>query len=215
MDSDSNAPFQQARSEFAELAKFTIKDLIIAITNLEDHILMQPFVDMEKRGNREPYQDFRRAFNDLYLLTNNTLRDSTLKTAVNMWLNATLYKAQTKNEDFAVGIDFAKQYLTQMYAVGLLDLNVSEPVDFPFEDIIRDIAAEKARDEAMKADILRRTLAATKPLTYGDTSDIPVDVDKLVGLSSTEDDGFDMFDADSKLVASKIETVEKIDDDNS
>lgn len=202
------ATFQQGRSEFAEIVKYLINEVAKSATRLEDHMLMHPASGFERRAERDPYRDFRAAFRELYFLTFNTVRNETLKQAIDYWFKEH-YDSTSKNDTFLQGIKFGKDYLTEMYNLGLLDLNVSEPVDFPFEDIIRDISAEKARFAQMYADISitpanfaqARAIAAAPNVPTTDLTVVeePKDILALVNtddpdLVQSDDEHFDQFD---------------------
>ena len=218
---DTTATFQQARSEFAEIVRFLINELARNITSLEDHMLMKPQMAAERPSERDPYREFRRAFRDLYLLTFNTVRPSDLRTAVEVWFHQP-YKTETKTDIFLVGISFAEQYLTQMYQLGLLDLNVSEPVDFPFEDMIRDVAAEQARQVQSNMDISRSNISldGLSPLIgnqnlLADISEDQIPIESLVNLEDPsylvpEHEDYDMFE-DEKITQEDQEYQDDLD----
>jgi len=147
-----SATFQGSRSEFVEVVKYLIKELVQHIASLEDVLYMLPATEIEKRSQRAPYRSFRKTFRELFALTRNTARNQDTVKAVSMWFSLTRYDAGTKVGDFADGIDLAELWISEMYRLGLLDMNVSEPVDFPFDDIIQDIIAEHGRREALDAD---------------------------------------------------------------
>jgi hypothetical protein len=210
------ATFQQARSEFAEIVKYLIKEVAANVTHLEDHMLMQPVNDVEKRSQRDAFRDFRRAFRDLYLLTFNTVRNNELKLAIDIWFKHP-YQTETKHEVFKIGMDFAIQYTTEMYKLGLLDLNVSEPVDFPFEDMIRDVSSERARQVQMTMDISHSgintvnagDILRSNPNVIMDISEEPVDIESLVNMEDPsilkpESDGYDMFEDEEHRIVDKI-----------
>jgi hypothetical protein len=209
------ATFQQGRSEFAEIVKYLINEVAKSATRLEDHMLMHPTSGFERRAERDPYRDFRAAFRELYFLTFNTVRNSVLKLAIDLWF-LQHYDVSTKDETFLQGIAFAKEYLTEMYNLGLLDLNVSEPVDFPFEDVIRDISAEKARFSQMNMDILlSMPIPQTSRAMLGNGSQIALnknisdgelDVSSLVNSSDSEDE-----DKDEDIVQTEEEYFDQFD----
>jgi hypothetical protein len=147
------ATFQQTKSEFVGVVKFLIKELTERISQLEDQILMLPDIEVEKRTAREPYRAFRKVFRELFLLTKDTAKDKTLVQAVKVWFTATPYVSETKLQNFTDGVGLSELWLEEMYRLGLLDMQVSDPVDFPFEDIIRDITIEHQRAQALQEDI--------------------------------------------------------------
>jgi len=147
-----NAVFQSSRSEFVEMVKFLITEIIKSISTIEDTLYMQPESDEEKRRVRLPYRNFRRSFRELYLITQQIVRNDAVLTAVRLWFDQP-YKTETKDRVYKDGIELAQLYLQEMYALGLLDLNVAPPVDFPFKDLIEDITAEAERQALMAADI--------------------------------------------------------------
>lgn len=220
------ATFQQARSEFAEIVKYLIKEVAANVTHLEDHMLMQPVSVIEKQSQRDAFRDFRRAFRDLYLLTFNTVRNVELKRAIEIWFKHP-YKSETKYEVFQIGMDFAIQYTTEMYKLGLLDLNVSEPVDFPFEDMIRDVSSERARQIQMSMDISHSGINSINagdilggnPNTILDISEEPMDIESLVNMEdptilAPESDAYDMFDDNENRIIDKVEEEPNYLDDD-
>lgn len=225
-DMEDMATFQQARSEFAEIVKYLIKEVAANITHLEDHMLMQPVIEAEKRSQRDAFRDFRRAFRDLYLLTFNTVRNNDLKTAIDIWFKHP-YQTETKYEVFQIGMSFAIQYTTEMYKLGLLDLNVSEPVDFPFEDMIRDVAAERASQLQVMMDISRTgigganddTILALRDLnTVMDISEDPIDIESLVNMEDPtilkpESEAYDMFEDKEHRIIDSTEDEPYTDDE--
>lgn len=151
-DEVDNAIFQSSRSEFVEMVKFLIKEIIQNISTIEDTLYMQPESDEERRHVRVPYRNFRRSFRELFLMTQQIVRNESVLAAVRVWFNQA-YKTDTKDQVFTDGIELAQLYLQEMYVLGLLDLNVSPPVDFPFKDLIEDITIEAERQALLAADI--------------------------------------------------------------
>lgn len=152
MPDGDNAIFQSSKSEFAIMVKFLIKEMTENISDLEDALYMQPDATTEKRSTRIPYRKFRRVFREAFLLTQNTIRNRKTVKHIRNWF-ATAYKTETKISVFEEGIVLAQLFFDEMYDLGLLDLNVSPPVDFPFKDLIMDITAEAQRNSSMAVDI--------------------------------------------------------------
>jgi hypothetical protein len=193
MESETTATFQQSRSEFAEIAKFLIKELIDSMTNLEAHVKFHPDPEHDKRTTREPYVEFWRPFSQLFNTTRHSVRNKELINAIDLWLQKIVYRNETKEEDFDIGISFAKQYLNEMFKIGLLDLNVTEPEDFPFEDIIRDITAEYNRTAILQSDISR----SKRDIHEDAFMDIEKDEDddNIIVNPDDEEEEYDMFAA--------------------
>lgn len=140
MTEGSTPLFQQEKSTFVEVTRNQIIDLARTIGDLEDVILMEPKQYVENEVSRLPYRNFRRVFKELFMITKHRVRNAVLIAAIISWLNTTSYDTKTKVEDFQIGLSFAEQYIDEMYKIGLLDMNIPEPVDFPFQDILEEIA---------------------------------------------------------------------------
>lgn len=134
------------------MVKFLIKEITQNISEMEDTLYMQPNSEEERRRIRLPYRKFRRSFRELFLLTQQIVRNEAAIEALKIWFKQP-YRTETKDQVFEDGIDLAQLYLQEMYILGLLDLNVSQPVDFPFKDLIEDITAEAERKALLAADI--------------------------------------------------------------
>ena len=158
-DEAGNTPFQPTKSEFAEVVKILIKEVTLAISRLEDHLLMYPYSSNEKRNDREPYRSFRASFRELFILTKNNVKDRDLKNAITVWFKQP-YSSGDKVDTFEIGISFAEQYIDIMFQLGLLDLNVAEAIEYPFEALIRDVKLEEERKKLLQADLSRDLLAA-------------------------------------------------------
>lgn len=200
---DNTAPFQKNTSDFISISKFLLKELASNVTQLEDHMYMVPLSDTERRSNREPFREFRMAFSDLFLITKNVVKDKELVRAITMWLDKTRFKAESKNEDFTTGIGFAKMYIDQMYAAGILDLHVSEPVEYPFEDVMREVVEENERMKREQLSALQMDISRD----YVPKPNEPIDIEKLAGIKFVQEDLSHLMDV-------KTEIEDDVDDIN-
>lgn len=139
MSEEISPAFQQNESVFAGVAKNLVIDLVKVIGDIEERLYMEPEPRAETRGSRLPYKNFRRVFKELLTLTHHRVHNKTLVDAIRTWLKQTRYNQNSREVNFETGIKFAEQYIDEMYKIGILDMNISDPVDFPFEDILEEL----------------------------------------------------------------------------
>lgn len=126
--------FQGDESLILNEVKGLVLRLNDSIGELREQFHMEVFRDNSQ--GREPYKNFYNRLHRLLNLTKYMVYNRKVVTAIQHWLNNTYFKGNDSRNDFEQGIKLAEEYISELYKLGIVDLNVSQSVAYPFQDFI-------------------------------------------------------------------------------